>query len=95
MSNVVVAPSLSEGFGSVHAEVSAMGIPLITTHVAAIPEVVYGKVVFVQAQDSLSIVDAVKKVIDGNVSCIPYKEFSRDDTVDQLEKIYHQLDSLC
>jgi glycosyltransferase involved in cell wall biosynthesis len=95
MSNVVVAPSLSEGFGSVHAEVSAMGIPLITTHVAAIPEVVYGKVVFVQAQDSLSIVDAVKKVIDGNVSCIPHKEFSRDDTVDQLEKIYHQLDSLC
>lgn len=36
----VVAPSLSEGFGSVHTETIAMGIPLITTCIASLPEVV-------------------------------------------------------
>lgn len=37
---VVVAPSLSEGFGSVHTETLAIGTPLITTRVASLPEVV-------------------------------------------------------
>ena len=37
---VVVAPSLSEGFGSVHTETLAIGTPLITTRAASLPEVV-------------------------------------------------------
>ena len=36
----VIAPSLSEGFGSVHTETLALQTPLITTRVSAIPEVV-------------------------------------------------------
>lgn len=39
-SDFVVAPSLAEGFGSVHSEVSRMKKILITTEVGAIPEVV-------------------------------------------------------
>lgn len=31
--DVVIAPSLSEGFGSVHSETTAIGTPLITTHI--------------------------------------------------------------
>lgn len=38
--DAVIAPSLSEGFGSVHTETLALGTPLITTMVASIPEVV-------------------------------------------------------
>jgi glycosyltransferase involved in cell wall biosynthesis len=38
--DVMVAPSLSEGFGFVHAETSCMETSLITTNVASIPEVV-------------------------------------------------------
>jgi glycosyltransferase involved in cell wall biosynthesis len=38
--DVVVAPSFSEGFGSVHTETVAMQKPLITTNVASLPEVV-------------------------------------------------------
>jgi glycosyltransferase involved in cell wall biosynthesis len=37
---MIVAPSLSEGFGSVHTESVAMKKPLLTTHIASIPEVV-------------------------------------------------------
>lgn len=35
----VVAPSLSEGFGSVHTETLALETPLLTTHIASLPEV--------------------------------------------------------
>jgi glycosyltransferase involved in cell wall biosynthesis len=58
--DVVVAPSLAEGFGSVHSEVCAMGKPLITTQVAAIPEVVSGKVVFVPVASSQALVEGIK-----------------------------------
>jgi len=37
--DVVVAPSLSEGFGSVHTETVAMEKSLITTSIASLPEV--------------------------------------------------------
>ena len=45
--DLVVAPSLSEGFGSVHTESVALGKPLLTTFVGPIPEVVRGNVKFI------------------------------------------------
>ncbi len=52
----VVAPSLSEGFGSVHTETLAMETPLLTTHVASLPEVLDGKVVFMTPASSDAVV---------------------------------------
>ena len=46
-SDMIVAPSLSEGFGSVHTEAAAMKKPLLTTYVASLPEVVRGNVKFI------------------------------------------------
>ena len=60
--DVVIAPSLAEGFGSVHSETCAMEKPLITTQVSAIPEVVSGNVVFIQPRKSEAIVEAVERV---------------------------------
>jgi glycosyltransferase involved in cell wall biosynthesis len=57
--DVVVAPSLSEWFGSVHTETIAMHKPLITTFVASIPEVVSGDVTFVAPQSAQWITDAL------------------------------------
>lgn len=37
--DAVVAPSLSEGFGSVHTETLALGTPLLTTYIASLFEV--------------------------------------------------------
>jgi glycosyltransferase involved in cell wall biosynthesis len=87
-SDCVVAPSLSEWFGSVHAEVSAFGKPLITTHVASIPEVVHGKVVFVQSQSVSAIVDGVCSIMDGKWLSIEPKAFPRDQTIDAIEQLY-------
>lgn len=87
-SDCIVAPSLSEGFGSVHAEVSSMWKPLITSYVASIPEVVHGKVVFVEPQSSQAIVDAVVKVKNGKFEYIDPKVFPREKTIDGIEYLY-------
>lgn len=88
--DAVVAPSLSEWFGSVHTEVVAMQKPLITTFVASIPEVVSGRVVFVPPASSESIANALLS-IKKNQSIFadtPTLSFYWDDTVSQLSKLY-------
>lgn len=57
--DAVIAPSLSEGFGSVHTETLSMGTGLITTAVASLPEVVGGKVVFFSPRDMNGLVNGV------------------------------------
>ena len=84
----MIAPSLAEGFGSVHSEVCAMGIPLITRRVAAIPEVVSGKVVFLEDDTPQGFLEALKKVKENNFELSPQKEFSREKSVEEIEKLY-------
>ncbi len=87
-SDCIVAPSLSEWFGSVHAEVSALWKPLITTRVASIPEVVHGSVRFVEPQSSQAIVSAVGDVIHKETSYIEKKSFPWNNTIDGIEELY-------
>ena len=87
-SDCVVAPSLSEWFGSVHAEVSSIGKPLITTYVASIPEVVSWNVVFVQPQSSQAIVDGVKKMQNNDYPQLQSKSFPWSATILWIEEIY-------
>ncbi|EKD25130.1 MAG: glycosyl transferase group 1 [uncultured bacterium (gcode 4)] len=90
-SDMIVAPSLSEGFGSVHTESVAMGKPLITTYVASLPEVVRGNVKFIAPASKREIIQAILERdtrIQNPEYIIPTKEFSRNDTVRELIKIY-------
>jgi len=87
-SDCVIAPSLSEWFGSVHAEVSSLWKPLITTRVASIPEVVHGFIRFIEPQSSQSIVSAVGDVINKKVTYIDKKSFPRNDTIDGIQQLY-------
>ena len=89
---MIVAPSLSEGFGSVHTESAAMKKPLLTTHIASIPEVVRGNVKFIAPASKREIIQAIlerDQWIDNPEYTIPYKEFSRNATVKELIKLYH------
>lgn len=86
--DLVVAPSISEGFGSVHTEAVAMGKPLLTTYIASIPEVVRGKVKFIAPGSTKEIVHGVQDMYNGKYTEIPQKKFSRDDTVKKIEKLY-------
>lgn len=91
-SDMIVAPSLSEGFGSVHTESVAMKKPLLTTYIASIPEVVRGNVKFIAPASKREIIQAIlerDQWIQNPDYMISYKEFSRNATVKELIKLYH------
>jgi len=91
-SDMIVAPSLSEWFGSVHTESVAMNKPLLTTYIASIPEVVRGNVKFIPPASKREIIQAIleRDTRVGNSDfVISYKEFSRNTTVKELIKHYH------
>lgn len=87
----IIAPSLSEWFGSVHTESCAMSKTLITTSIASIPEVVRWYVRFIKPWSSDEIVKWVEKVKRWDYDLILQKDFSRDDNVDEIEKIYKNI----
>ena len=92
--DLVIAPSLAEGFGSVHSEACAMGKVLLTTQVAAIPEVVSGKVKFVQSGSREAILQGIEEVRAGKVEVLPEKCFGWDESVERIEELYLGLKSL-
>jgi len=90
-SDMIVAPSLSEWFGSVHTESVAMNKPLLTTYAASIPEVVRGNVKFISPGSKREIIQAIlerDQWIQNPEYMIPHKEFSRNTTVKELIKQY-------
>ncbi|MDR3169267.1 MAG: glycosyltransferase family 4 protein [Candidatus Peribacteria bacterium] len=86
--DIVIAPSLAEGFGSVHSETCAMGKVLLTTQVAAIPEVVSGQVKFISPSSREAIVQGIKEIREGNIESIPSKTFNREESVEKIEQLY-------
>lgn len=88
---MIVAPSLSEGFGSVHTESAAMKKPLLTTYIASIPEVVWGNVKFIAPGSKREIIQAIlerNEWIQNPEYLLPAKEFSWNATVKEIIKLY-------
>ncbi len=90
-SDFIIAPSLAEGFGSVHSEASQMWKILITTSVAAIPEVVYWKIKFITPCNSNAIVQAVAEIQKENYEILPKKYFDWKNTIKILQSLYTTL----
>ena len=86
--DVVIAPSLAEWFGSVHSEACAMWKNLITSNLAAIPEVVSGNVILMSPPSSKWICESIQKIKKWNFEKIPVKSFNWDDMVDKVEVLY-------
>ena len=86
--DLIIAPSLAEGFGSVHSEACAMWKNLITSNLAAIPEVVSGNVILMSPPSSKWICGSIQKIRNWNFMKIPEKKFSRSDMVDNVEWLY-------
>lgn len=87
-SDIIVAPSLSEGFGSVHSESSQMQKILVTTDISSIPEAVFGKVRFISPSSATDIVRWIKNVLHWIYEEIPVKKFSWDTAVENIEDLY-------
>lgn len=77
----VVVPSLSEGFGFSAAEACALGVPVIATRAGSLPEVISGKVVWIEPRSADSIVEGVSLVERGGGEVIPVKTFLWDDCI--------------
>ena len=69
--DVIIAPSLAEWFGSVHSEACAMWKNLITSNLAAIPEVVSGNVILMSPPSAKWICESIQKIRNWNFDKIP------------------------
>jgi hypothetical protein len=79
---------LAEWFGSVHSEACAMWKNLITSNLAAIPEVVSGNVILMSPPSAKWICDAIQKIKSWDFEKIPEKRFSWDSMIDNIESLY-------
>ncbi len=61
--DVVVYPSLSEGFGLPVAEAMARGVPVVTSNVSSLPEVAGDAALLVDPESEDSLVDAIRTVL--------------------------------
>ena len=86
--DVIIAPSLAEWFGSVHSEACAMWKNLITSNLAAIPEVVSGNVILMSPPSAKWICESIQKIRNWNFDKIPEKRFSWNDMIDKIENLY-------
>ncbi|GEM_PF-3499737 len=86
MADAVVIPDLTASFGLNALEVSEMGRPLIVTTAGALPEVSFGKIIFVQPGSVKELVRGMKLALQGKWQKIPTKHFSWDTTAREYEK---------
>ena len=86
--DVIIAPSLAEWFGSVHSEACTMWKNLITSNLAAIPEVVSGNVILMSPPSAKWICKSIQKTRNWDFEKIPVKSFSWDSMIDKVEWLY-------
>jgi glycosyltransferase involved in cell wall biosynthesis len=90
-------PSLRESFGLPILEAMACGTPVITSNVAAMPEIAGEAALLVNPYDSSSILSAMQKIISCPVTGITNKglkqaaKFSWSDTAIQVLSLYKSL----
>lgn len=91
IADIVVVPSLTEEFCFLAAETCAMNIPLIVSHVAALPEVVSGKVCFVEPGSTQSLVDAIRHAVENDFVWIPAKKWDWNQSLPKYERLYTKI----
>ena len=90
-SNLVVVPSLVEWFWFSAAETCALGQQLVVTNVASLPEVVSGKINFVEPANEIDIADKAIDFYNNKYQKIEKKEFLRSDNINQTLDIYNKI----
>lgn len=89
--DVVVIPSLSEGFGFSALEACNAGKIVVSTDAGSLPEVVFGKHVFVKPGSGQALLEGCLKAYNGEVEELPRKEFTWEKTAMGYLEIYEQL----
>lgn len=97
--DILIAPSLHEGFGITLLEAMACGIPVITSKVSAMPEVVGDAGVLVDPTDCQAIADAVCHLQNNpvyyqelvNKGLVRSQSFTWEKTAEQIAEIYEKV----
>ena len=88
--DVVVVPSLSEGFGFTVAETCALGKAIVATDTGSIPEVVSGRAILVHKADSGALARGIMDAFHGRWRQLPEKRFSWSDSLPRYESVLEQ-----
>jgi D-inositol-3-phosphate glycosyltransferase len=89
--NCVVIPSLSEGFGFSALEACNANKTVVSTNAGSLPEVIFGKHVFVEAGSTQALIEGCKKAYRGEVVEITPKVFRWENAVSLYCKLYEEL----
>ena len=96
--DIFVYPSLYEGFGLPPLEAMACGVPVITSNISSLPEVVGDAGIMVDPTDANFLSDAMCRVLKDkelrlrmrNMGLERSKLFSWDNTAKKMLKIYDE-----
>ncbi|MCF7814792.1 MAG: glycosyltransferase family 4 protein [Candidatus Cloacimonetes bacterium] len=91
VADCVVIPSLSEGFGFCAAESCALKKPVIVSKAGSLPEVVSGKVVWVEPADEKSLAEGIISFHQGKFAEIPERKFFWEDAINKYVEIYSKI----
>lgn len=86
-----IVPSLAEWFWFAAVEVCSLWKKLIASEIASLPEVVSGKINFIDPWSTESIVSAVIKFKENNFISISDKRFEWDDNINKTLNIYNSV----
>jgi len=99
LASVYVFPSRYEGFGLPPLEAMAAGVPVVTSNVSSLPEVVGDAALLIDPMDAGAIADAMGRVLRDPVLAADLvrrghervKAFSWDRSVERISAVYHEL----
>ena len=86
--DLVVIPSLAEGFGFTAAESSALKMTMVASKAGSLPEVASGKVVFCEPKSAKSIADSIFKAYKGEFENASEKKFCWDENAGKHFTVY-------
>jgi glycosyltransferase involved in cell wall biosynthesis len=89
--DVVVVPSLSEGFGFVGAEISALGKKALIARSGALPEVASGDIHFFDTESSLQLTHLLQLAYEGQSSISYQTTYQYHGNMRRIQALYHAL----
>jgi len=92
-SDATIIPSYSEGFGFTAVESIAIDIPVISSGLGSLPEVVSGDHIYFSPYNGQGLADSMNHALEGKWQHTPKKEFTLEDSVSQYVDLYQSIDN--